>query len=336
MHGSCLGVCKNYLEGLSNIPEFKMCIDQRLKFLMKPEEMQRLPGNLSKNLKKYKASELRSWLLYLGPAMLVGIVSNEIYLHFALFHYALRMLLMPYDENRPYDVAEKCLNMFVSQWQTIFPFLPTTYNVHSLVHYVETVRYHRCSLDIISAFLFESYLKRVKTAYHGGRFKLEQVFKRLCEELSIFNDRRAEDRFKKRRFRVFNLVHGHNYYCAETDHFKLNLKNEIDKYVTFANYLMKVENITKATESSKIYISGPCAKLHDLDPLFSTDLINSKDVGEYCHLNTINPFQSFQTNIELDHSIKKVWFVKNELITVYSTLLHVYEPLETEEIETNE
>lgn len=67
--------------------------------------------------------------------MLVSVVSDGVHLHFSLVHYALRMLLMPYNEHCPYHVTQQCLGIFVKQWQIIFPFLPTTYNVHSLVHF---------------------------------------------------------------------------------------------------------------------------------------------------------------------------------------------------------
>ena len=57
-----------------------------------PSNFNRQPRGL-KDLCYWKATELRQFLLYLGPVVLKGIVSEKIYDHFLVLHVALSLLL---------------------------------------------------------------------------------------------------------------------------------------------------------------------------------------------------------------------------------------------------
>lgn len=86
---------------------------------------------------------------------------------------------------------------------------------------------------------------------------------------------------------------------------------------------MQVEFI-KGNPGSKNYVlEGRISLLDELEALYEFDDYSSKDVGEYCHLNEINPFKvSRQFTFEM-HRCNKVWPYKNEIITIYSALLHL-------------
>lgn len=72
-------------------PRYCLGINQRIEHLSKwaPCEFQRKPRKLVAQL---KASELRLILLYIGPVLLKGILSSQIYQHFCLLHVAFRIL----------------------------------------------------------------------------------------------------------------------------------------------------------------------------------------------------------------------------------------------------
>ena len=52
------------------------------------------------------------------------------------------------------------------------------YNVHNLIHIAKDVRYFNEPLQRISAFLFKTYLQRLKKYVKGKRYPLEEIYKR--------------------------------------------------------------------------------------------------------------------------------------------------------------
>lgn len=190
MHSTVLGVQKKHTETITSIPHLEAEIDSRIKMIRKPEEIARLPGILE-HLAKYKATEHRAWLIYIGTGLLIGLISNEIYLHWVKLHHAMRILLSPYNEDNPYDLAHELLRQFVEHWPVIFPMNPVSMNVHLLLHLAEAVKFHKCNLDDLSAFKFESYLKKIKNAYHGGRYKLQQVSYHTNDNYTLLSKRNS-------------------------------------------------------------------------------------------------------------------------------------------------
>lgn len=68
-------------------------IDRRLKLirLSYPKEFHRIPVTF-KNVKSWKAVELRSLLLYTGPVIFKGILPPKLYKHFLYLHLGIRIL----------------------------------------------------------------------------------------------------------------------------------------------------------------------------------------------------------------------------------------------------
>jgi hypothetical protein len=101
MHLCCLGIMKKLLFvwtqgplsvrlGPSNILKISrrlICFKQYI-----PSEFNRKCRSL-KDLKHWKATEYRTFLLYLGPLALRGILNEKMYTHFLLFHVAMYILI---------------------------------------------------------------------------------------------------------------------------------------------------------------------------------------------------------------------------------------------------
>ncbi|KAL0149593.1 hypothetical protein M9458_055120, partial [Cirrhinus mrigala] len=105
-----------------------------------PDLFARKPRGLE-DIDRWKATELRQFVLYTGKIVLKGVLSDELYEHFMLFS------VPTSSETR---TAESCFGD---------EFL--VYNVHSMVHLASDAHAY-CGLDECSSFPFENYLHQLK------------------------------------------------------------------------------------------------------------------------------------------------------------------------------
>ena len=94
MHGVLLGVMKlllklwfsseNSSEVFSHTKQVKE-VDKRSLSIKPPDDITRRPRSTEHHIKYWKASELRSLMLYYGPIVLKGVLENELYEHFFAF-----------------------------------------------------------------------------------------------------------------------------------------------------------------------------------------------------------------------------------------------------------
>lgn len=110
MHLVLLGVVKRLLNFLtkgpplcriSNMQSTLMSEKLLLSHGKMPSEFNRQPRSLTE-LPHWKASEFRQFLLYHGPIVLKGIVSNDVYNHFLALHVSMCFLLSDGIENQIY------------------------------------------------------------------------------------------------------------------------------------------------------------------------------------------------------------------------------------------
>ena len=73
------------------------------------------------------------------------------------------------------------MHYFVDNAKHVYGETFTVYNVHSLKHLPEDVRYFNCSLNEISCFPFENYMQQLKKCVRNGQNPIVQVAKRLGE-----------------------------------------------------------------------------------------------------------------------------------------------------------
>lgn len=126
-----------------------------------PSEFNRKPWSLVE-LCRWKATELRSFLIYLGPVVLKDILDVTIYKHFLLFHSAMSILLSKNNINSfGLPVAQKLLETFVKYTEKIYDPQFFVYDVHILCHLTSNAEIYE-SLDNCSCFPFENYLSTLK------------------------------------------------------------------------------------------------------------------------------------------------------------------------------
>jgi len=161
-------------------------LSERLELLHEyiPVDFARKPQNLYK-ITKWKATELRQFLLYTGLFVLNGILPNNHIEHFKIFHIAIFILSHPNLAIQLCDYAQVLLIEFVKTFDDFFGPNSKIYNVHNLVHLPDDVRNFNKPLDEISSFDFENLLGKIKRSLRGGKKPLSQLSRRLSENVPI-------------------------------------------------------------------------------------------------------------------------------------------------------
>lgn len=188
MHLACLGVMKKLINlWMTNGPPNVRLSSLKVKklssslnkihncltndFVRKPRGIEEYP--------RYKATELRQFLLYTGPVVLKGILSDECYQHFMTLNIAMRILLST-DHSKYVGYAANLLDYFVKTFEQMYGSHFVSHNVHSLLHVVDDyVKYG--PLDNCSCFPFENYMKVLKRMIRKHDKPLQQIIKRYDE-----------------------------------------------------------------------------------------------------------------------------------------------------------
>lgn len=191
MHLVCLGVVKRlvlfWIEGKplpirlpSNVINK---ISERLLHCRTttPIEISRRPRSLSE-IHHWKATEFRTFILYLGPVVLKSQFDDGRYINFLSLHIPIRILcshtLIKNEELLQY--AERLLDHFVRQFAIIYGTDKVSHNVHNLIHMTRDVR-NFGTLDDYSAFRFENYMSSIKKLIRKNDKPLQQLNRRYCE-----------------------------------------------------------------------------------------------------------------------------------------------------------
>ncbi|XP_067229733.1 uncharacterized protein [Chanodichthys erythropterus] len=190
MHLVCLGVMRRLLDLWISTTGPLYCrisssqasiVSDRLLALRNyiPSEFARRPRVLAERC-RWKATELRQFLLYTGPVVLRGILQPQIYDNFMLLSVGVYILASPQYCMELNDFAKTLLVSFVEHFGLLYGEEFLVYNIHGLVHLSDDVKVHG-NLDLISAFPFENFLGKLKKLVRGPLNPLTQVIRRLSE-----------------------------------------------------------------------------------------------------------------------------------------------------------
>jgi hypothetical protein len=143
-----------------------------------PCEFARKPRSLL-DLDRWKASELRQFLLYTGVVALKSVLDDKLYCNFMNMSIAVFTLSSPALVEHYSDYSKSLLKFTVEECRSLYGQEFIVYNVHNLVHIAEDARKYGC-LDSISSFPFENYLGQLKSIRKPQQI-LQQIFRRLSE-----------------------------------------------------------------------------------------------------------------------------------------------------------
>lgn len=188
MHLICLGVVKKLIVSLwiEGKPTTKLSSHQISiisTFLSKhssqiPAEFNRKSRSLIE-VKRWKATEFRMFLLYLGPVVLKSVLSQETYIHFLTLHVAITILSSKKFVHLV-DYADSLLKYFVKSFENIYGKEYISHNVHNLLHLCDDVK-HFGPLDMFSAFPFENHMQVLKKFVRKGDKPIQQIVRRIHE-----------------------------------------------------------------------------------------------------------------------------------------------------------
>ncbi len=232
---------------------------------------------------RWKATELRTFLLYTGPVILRNVIKIEQYKLFLNLSVAVRILAMPRQKSEMIHYAESLLTYFVAQFKKLFGKVNLSYNVHGLLHLAKDVRKHG-HLDQFSAFKFENYLGQLKKIVRSPNLPLQQVHRRLSERddnVLIPNVKACE--FSSHRndtvvYKGFALKKGTTVLLSTGEFVKI--KSESLRNGNFAgNILFKIRPFfTEPCDSSLLHIYVLQSTNHSVTREFNVSIIFTKCV----------------------------------------------------------
>ena len=147
-----------------------------------PSSFQRKPRGLEE-LKMWKATEFRSFLMYVGPVVLKWVLDKEEYELFLSLSVAVSILYNERLIERHCNYADQLLNFFVSNARSMYGDRFCSYNVHLLLHLAEVTK-RVGTLSSCSAYKFESNMCDMKRSVRGTGSPILQLANRMSEKMT--------------------------------------------------------------------------------------------------------------------------------------------------------
>lgn len=145
-----------------------------------PVDFVRRPRSI-RDVKQWKATEFRNFLLYTGPVVLRNVLQEKIYIHFLTLHAAITILTRRnLCQEELINFAEALLHHFVESFEILYGKHNISHNVHNLLHICSDVRLYG-PFDNFSAFRFENYMTFIKRLLRKNEKLLQQLIKRYSE-----------------------------------------------------------------------------------------------------------------------------------------------------------
>jgi hypothetical protein len=198
LHCALLGIMRRLLKkwfgekGLYSASR-KLRISEKIAkfFQVQPCDFQRHLRSLDK-MSLWKGSELRTFVLYVGPCVLENEIAADHFKNFMLFHTALTILTnnqLAVDFN---EIAKIIIDEFVEELPLLYGADFVTYNSHIFTHISDDCMTNG-SLDNFSAFKFESYIGKLKSLVKSPNNPLAQAYNRLSELTHVSKIKSTKD-----------------------------------------------------------------------------------------------------------------------------------------------
>lgn len=208
MHFRDIGMGKIFirllLNGTSKIKKLKAeDVDEFSKSLislgsMIPCEFARKPRGIDE-IKRWKATECRLFLHYLGPINLNKILADEYVLHFNTLHAGLTILSNKEEYKTNNDLADTLLKRFVETFKILYGEDYLIYTIHCMQHLAKETLLQNGPLDNYTAYPFVNYMQTLKRMIRRPSNVLPQLFRRLVEnsqnKKSKFVERKKSDSY---------------------------------------------------------------------------------------------------------------------------------------------
>jgi len=184
MHTIILGVTKHMWELFTKIINHnaKRNIDERLLRIQPFRDLHKLPLAMT-NHSILKAKDWKSWLLYYSIPVCLDLLPTENLEHYVLFVKSVYILLQTSITHSELDQCEIDLLKFVAEFENLYGTISMRYNVHSLLHAVQSVR-KSGPLWATSAFPYESNINVLKQLVNGPKGVEQQIAKKSLQVMA--------------------------------------------------------------------------------------------------------------------------------------------------------
>ena len=159
-------------------------VDHRLCSLKPPSFISRLPRPIKTHVSYWKVSERKNWFFYFSLPGLNDILPKNYFEYFKILVLAIYTLCTENVSIENVDLAEKLLREFVSRFEHLYGIKNMTCNVHSLQHFLETVR-RTGPLWTTSCFPFEDFNGKLKVLIHGSKKSHLQIVTNLSMHIRV-------------------------------------------------------------------------------------------------------------------------------------------------------
>lgn len=307
MHLVCLGVMKKLLflwvRGPLNVRfRYKKICELSTSLLsLKPFISSDFVRNVRgiQDLSRWKATEFRLFLIYLGTIVLKNILRLDCYVHFMSLNISMLILLSP-DRGHLLDYARQLLDYFVKQFEVLYGKHYVSHNIHGLLHISDDYELYG-PLDNCSTFNFENYMKELKSLLRKHEKPLHQIINRNIEKhnndttgfdeeiknLSINLNQNYDKPLLKQEHTngpTMEIIAGLQYYVVCFNNIKIKIKSDKDSYIlTKDQQIVKCLNIIEQ-KNGNIFIVGKHFKFKSAffdDPIDSTilDIYTVKNIA---------------------------------------------------------
>ena len=208
MHLICLGIVKKIINIWTNGPlhvrigaNTVSLISDGIMALQSylPREFARKGRKLAE-IERWKATEFRTFLLYTGPIVLRGKLSDILYKKCMMLFAGVTILCNINLYEQYCDYVERLFGSFVEHFEAWYGQEMIIYNVHVLIHLAEHSRRFE-PLHDFSGFPFENYLHILKKLIRKPKFPLQQAIRRLTEKMHSTSALKIRGTFCKKEHR---------------------------------------------------------------------------------------------------------------------------------------
>lgn len=227
-----------------------------------PREFSRKPREIQGFL-QWKATELRLFLVYLGPFVLQNVLASDCYTNFMSLNVAMIILLSP-SKGDFTEYAQQLLEYFVKTFDKIYGNYNVSHNVHGLLHLISDYN-NFGPLDQSSCYPFENFIKVLKSSLRKHEKPLQQLIRRYDEQCK-FPKENISDKYNSENNYIFKKLHydgplpndtfGSQYHQLHFGNFMINTKVDRDSYLlTACGKIMKCVNFVNRVVNSKLVSS---------------------------------------------------------------------------------
>lgn len=288
MHAICLGVMKKlillWVKGPRTVQLSQQMLNQISGALLNlqnsvPNDFVRRPRSL-KDVKLWKATEFRQFILYTGPVVLKGIIREDMYINFITLHIAVTIIASPVLSKDDNNIiwAQMLMEYFLKCFKQIYGAKFMFHNLHTLLHICSDVRKYG-PVDEFSAFRFENYMLNIKKMIRKNEKPLQQLARRYSElnncNLPFQKRKNSNEICFEKVHSNGPLIEGYNFFSQykilRTKTFTIHSNSASNNCISLDNgTTVSVLNLVKRNDNTKFIIGRKLKVVKNLysDPVY--------------------------------------------------------------------